>query len=109
MRCDIIAQGIIKASSELDFKIPIVVRLQGTQVENAKALIANSKMRILACDSFEEAAKMVVYLSSIVKPIKTESNESKLDTILESLSKISLQLGKLVDQNDYNVSFYAFH
>ena len=51
MRCDTIAQGIIKAAEELDLKVPIVVRLQGTRVEDAKNLIANSKMRILACDS----------------------------------------------------------
>lgn len=66
MRCDIIAQGIISAASELDLKVPIVVRLQGTQVEDAKALIAASKMRILACDHLDEAAKMVVRLSTIV-------------------------------------------
>ena len=45
---------------ELDLKIPIVVRLQGTRVDDAKALIANSKMRILACDSLQEAARMAV-------------------------------------------------
>ena len=74
MRCDVIAQGIIKAAvrfyfgisnkinfkGELDLKIPIVVRLQGTRVDDAKALIANSKMRILACDSLQEAARMAV-------------------------------------------------
>uniref|UniRef100_A0AC35ET99 Succinate--CoA ligase [ADP-forming] subunit beta, mitochondrial n=1 Tax=Panagrolaimus sp. PS1159 TaxID=55785 RepID=A0AC35ET99_9BILA len=70
MRCDIIAQGIIKAASELDLKIPIVVRLQGTRVDDAKALIASAQMRILACDSLEEAARMSVKLSNIVKLAK---------------------------------------
>ncbi|CAD5229613.1 unnamed protein product [Bursaphelenchus okinawaensis] len=79
MRCDIIAQGIIKAATELDLKIPIVVRLQGTQVEDAKALIANSKMRILACDSLDEAAKMVVKLSSIVGLAKAASVDVKFE------------------------------
>lgn len=59
MRCDVIAQGIILAAKELKLKIPIVVRLQGTQVDDAKALIASSELRILACDSLDEAAKMV--------------------------------------------------
>ena len=67
MRCDVIAQGIIAAALELKLKIPIVVRLQGTRVEDAKALIAASNLRILACDNLDEAAKMVVRLSDIVK------------------------------------------
>nr|CDJ88619.1 ATP-grasp fold and ATP-citrate lyase succinyl-CoA ligase domain containing protein [Haemonchus contortus] len=66
MRCDVIAQGIIKATKELNLKIPIVVRLQGTKVEDAKALIATSQLRILPCDNLDEAAKMVVKLSDIV-------------------------------------------
>ncbi|CAD5210528.1 unnamed protein product [Bursaphelenchus okinawaensis] len=73
MRCDVIAQGIIQATQQLDLKIPIVVRLQGTKVSDAKALIANSKLRILACDSLDEAAKMVVKLSSIVELAKEAS------------------------------------
>lgn len=59
MRCDVIAKGIIDAASTLQLRIPIVVRLQGTQVDDAKALIAASSLRILACDSLEDAAKMV--------------------------------------------------
>lgn len=39
MRCDIIAQGIIAAAKDLDLKIPLVVRLQGTKVEEAKKLV----------------------------------------------------------------------
>uniref|UniRef100_A0A914YUQ3 Succinate--CoA ligase [ADP-forming] subunit beta, mitochondrial n=1 Tax=Panagrolaimus superbus TaxID=310955 RepID=A0A914YUQ3_9BILA len=70
MRCDIIAQGIIRAASELNLKIPIIVRLQGTRVDDAKALIASAQMRILACDSLEEAARMSVKLSNIVKLAK---------------------------------------
>lgn len=59
MRCDVIAKGIIEAAATLNLRIPIVVRLQGTQVDDAKALIAASSLRILACDSLEDAAKMV--------------------------------------------------
>ncbi|CAL2050612.1 unnamed protein product [Caenorhabditis brenneri] len=66
MRCDVIAQGIIQAAKELDLKIPIVVRLQGTKVEDAKSLIATSQLRIFPCDNLNEAAKMVVKLSNIV-------------------------------------------
>lgn len=67
MRCDIIAEGIIAAARELELSIPIVVRLQGTRVDDAKALIAASGLRIIACDDLEEAAEMVVRLSNIVE------------------------------------------
>uniref|UniRef100_A0A3B4ARV4 succinate--CoA ligase (ADP-forming) n=1 Tax=Periophthalmus magnuspinnatus TaxID=409849 RepID=A0A3B4ARV4_9GOBI len=70
MRCDVIAQGIIMAVRDLDLKIPIVVRLQGTRVDDAKALIAASPLKILACDDLDEAAKMVVKLSEIVSLAK---------------------------------------
>ncbi|XP_029458734.1 succinate--CoA ligase [ADP-forming] subunit beta, mitochondrial isoform X1 [Rhinatrema bivittatum] len=66
MRCDVIAQGIIMAVKDLELKIPIVVRLQGTRVDDAKALITDSGLKILACDDLDEAAKMVVKLSEIV-------------------------------------------
>ncbi|XP_059935693.1 succinate--CoA ligase [ADP-forming] subunit beta, mitochondrial [Mesoplodon densirostris] len=66
MRCDVIAQGIVMAVKDLEIKIPIVVRLQGTRVDDAKALIADSGLKILACDDLDEAAKMVVKLSEIV-------------------------------------------
>ncbi|XP_053311509.1 succinate--CoA ligase [ADP-forming] subunit beta, mitochondrial [Spea bombifrons] len=66
MRCDVIAQGIIMAVKDLELRIPIVVRLQGTRVDDAKALITASGLKILACDDLDEAAKMVVKLSEIV-------------------------------------------
>lgn len=65
MRCDVIAQGIIQAVSTLHLNIPIVVRLQGTKVEDAKALIAASGLRILACDDLDEAAKMVSFYAIV--------------------------------------------
>ncbi|CAD5214072.1 unnamed protein product [Bursaphelenchus xylophilus] len=73
MRCDVIAQGIIQAAKQLELKIPIVVRLQGTRVGDAKALISHCNLRILPVDSLDEAAKMVVKLSSIVELAKEAS------------------------------------
>ncbi|XP_048458491.1 succinate--CoA ligase [ADP-forming] subunit beta, mitochondrial-like [Rhincodon typus] len=70
MRCDVIAKGIILAVENLDLKIPIVVRLQGSKVDDAKALIAASSLKILGCDDLDEAAKMVVKLSEIVSLAK---------------------------------------
>lgn len=66
MRCDVIAQGIIAAAQTLKLKVPIVVRLQGTRVEEAREIIDASEMRIIACDNLDEAAKMVVRLAKIV-------------------------------------------
>jgi len=79
MRCDVIAQGIILAARELKLKIPIVVRLQGTKVDDAKALIANSQLRILACDSLDEAAKMVVKLATIMTLAKQAAVDVKFE------------------------------
>ncbi|XP_076454181.1 succinate--CoA ligase [ADP-forming] subunit beta, mitochondrial-like [Babylonia areolata] len=79
MRCDIIAQGIVTAASELDMKIPIVVRLQGTRVDDAKAIIAASTMKILACDNLDEAAQMVVKLSTIVNLAREASVDVKFE------------------------------
>ncbi|CAB3399957.1 unnamed protein product [Caenorhabditis bovis] len=79
MRCDVIAQGIIQAAKELNLKIPIVVRLQGTKVEDAKALIATSQLRILPCDNLDEAAKMVVKLSNIVDLARASNVDVKFE------------------------------
>ncbi|XP_064456400.1 succinate--CoA ligase [ADP-forming] subunit beta, mitochondrial-like [Ornithodoros turicata] len=79
MRCDVIAEGIILAAETLDLKIPIVVRLQGTQVDEAKALIATSKLKILACDNLDEAAKMVVRLSTIVGLARSAAVDVKFE------------------------------
>jgi len=70
MRCDVIAEGIIIAANELDLKVPIICRLQGTNVDEAKVLIANSGMKILPCDNLDEAARLAVKLSSIVSLAK---------------------------------------
>lgn len=66
MRCDVIAQGIVNAADKLSIKVPIVVRLQGSKVEDAKAILAQSSMKILSCDNLDEAAKMATKLSEIV-------------------------------------------
>lgn len=66
IRCDIIAQGIIAAAKELNLKTPIIVRLQGQMVEEAKAIIKKSKLRILPRDDLGEAANLAVHLSKIV-------------------------------------------
>ncbi|CAO3643289.1 unnamed protein product [Cunninghamella echinulata] len=66
MRCDVIAEGIIAAAKDLDIKIPLVVRLKGTKVDEAKKLIADSGLRIFAVDDLDTAAKKAVNFSNIL-------------------------------------------
>jgi succinyl-CoA synthetase beta subunit len=66
MRCDVIAEGIIAAARELQLSTPIVVRLQGTNVEEANSMLNNSGMKIMSIDNLDEAAKIVARMSNIV-------------------------------------------
>ncbi|PGG95172.1 hypothetical protein AJ79_10211 [Helicocarpus griseus UAMH5409] len=58
--CDMIANGIIMAFRDLDMKVPVVVRLRGTNEELGQKMIADSGLPLHAFDSFEEAAKKVI-------------------------------------------------
>ena len=60
MRCDIIAEGIIAAAKEVGMKIPLIVRLAGTNFELGKKLLAESGLEITAADDLEDAAKKAV-------------------------------------------------
>ena len=60
MRCDVIAEGIIKATRELSLDIPLIVRLQGTKEAEAKALIKESGLSIQAFDGLDEGSKAAV-------------------------------------------------
>lgn len=75
MRCDVIAEGIISAAETLKLKTPIIVRLQGTRVEDAQALIHASNMRIHARDNLDDAAKLAVRISQIVSLAKAADVE----------------------------------
>merc|ERR1712045_163189 len=66
MRCDVIAEGIIAAARELNLSTPIVVRLQGTNVDEAKVMIGSSGLKILPVDNLDEAARLSCKLSKIV-------------------------------------------
>ena len=60
MRCDIIAEGVIAAASELALSVPLVVRLEGTNVEQGKEIMAASGMAIIPADNLEDAADKIV-------------------------------------------------
>jgi len=60
MRCDVIAQGIINAMETVHLPVPLVVRLEGTNVEAGKKLIAESGLAVMAADDLADAAQKVV-------------------------------------------------
>ncbi|KAF9427817.1 Succinate--CoA ligase [ADP-forming] subunit beta, mitochondrial, partial [Entomortierella beljakovae] len=66
MSCRIIAEGIIAAAKHLQLTIPLVVRLQGTEEDKAKELIAKSGLHIITADDLEDAAHKSVQLSRMV-------------------------------------------
>ncbi|MCS7184880.1 MAG: ADP-forming succinate--CoA ligase subunit beta [bacterium] len=65
MRCDIIANNLIKVIEELNINIPIVVRLQGTNYEEAKEILNKKKEKFIVIEDFTESAKKAVELSAI--------------------------------------------
>ena len=60
MRCDIIAEGVVAAASDLKIDKPLVVRLSGTNVNEGKSILANSDLEIISADNLDEAAEKIV-------------------------------------------------
>lgn len=60
MKCDVIAEGVIAAAKELNLTVPLVVRLQGTNVEKGRELLAKSGLKITPADGLTDAAQKVV-------------------------------------------------
>jgi succinyl-CoA synthetase beta subunit len=60
MRCDIIAEGVIAAARDVGLKVPLVVRLAGTNFEKGKEILANSGLEIIAANDLADAAKKIV-------------------------------------------------
>ncbi|MGE0061301.1 MAG: ADP-forming succinate--CoA ligase subunit beta [Xanthobacteraceae bacterium] len=60
MRCDVIAEGVVAAVKEVGLKVPLVVRLEGTNVELGKKIIAESKLNVTSADDLDDAAQKIV-------------------------------------------------
>src|SRR5439155_16139220 len=60
MRCDVIAQALVDASKAVSLKVPLVVRLEGTNVEQGKQILADSKLPIISAKNMADAAEKVV-------------------------------------------------
>ena len=60
MRCDVIAEGVVAAVKEVGLQVPLVVRLEGTNVEEGKAIINNSGLDVIAADDLKDGAQKIV-------------------------------------------------
>ena len=60
VRCDLIAEGIINAAKEIDLKVPVVARLQGTNVELGRKMLDESGLAITSADDLTDAAQKAV-------------------------------------------------
>jgi succinyl-CoA synthetase beta subunit len=60
MRCDVIAEGVVQAVKDVGLKVPLVVRLEGTKVQEGKAIINDSSLNVIAADDLDDAAQKIV-------------------------------------------------
>jgi succinyl-CoA synthetase beta subunit len=60
MKCDVIANGIVAAARQVKLNIPLVVRLEGTNVKQGKQILAKSGLKIVAADDLGDAARKAV-------------------------------------------------
>mmetsp|Transcript_267 Transcript_267/g.274 ORF Transcript_267/g.274 Transcript_267/m.274 type:complete len:455 (-) Transcript_267:82-1446(-) len=67
MRCDVIASGVVAAASKIGLSKPVIIRLQGTNVEQAKKVIEGSGYRMIMSDDLDDAASKAVRIAEIVK------------------------------------------
>jgi succinyl-CoA synthetase beta subunit len=67
LRCDVLAQGIVDAVKEVDVKIPVVVRLEGTNVDLGREILKNSGLKIIAAADMADGAKKAIEAAGIKK------------------------------------------
>ena len=62
MKCDIIANGVVAAAKELGLEVPLVVRLEGTNVEQGKKILNESGLNLIAAENMAQGAQKIVEL-----------------------------------------------
>jgi succinyl-CoA synthetase beta subunit len=60
MKCDVIAEGVVAAARQVSLKVPLVVRLEGTNVDLGKKILAESRLPIISAGNMADAAQKVV-------------------------------------------------
>jgi succinyl-CoA synthetase beta subunit len=64
LRCDVLAKGVVEAASKVKIKVPVVVRLDGTNVEEGRQILAQSDLKLIVADSMADAAEKVRAIAS---------------------------------------------
>ena len=60
MRCDVVAEGVVTAAKEVGVEVPVVVRLEGTNVERGREILLESGLKFRVADGMKHAAQLVV-------------------------------------------------
>jgi succinyl-CoA synthetase beta subunit len=60
MRCDVVAEGVVEAAKKIKLDVPLVVRLEGTNVDKGNQILANSGLHISSAENLDDAAKKIV-------------------------------------------------
>ena len=60
MKCDVIAEGVVAAVKQVGLQVPLVVRLEGTNVEQGKQIVRDSGLNVLPADDLDDAAQKIV-------------------------------------------------
>ena len=60
MRCDVIAEGVVQAAKDINLEVPLVIRLEGTKVDEGKAIINGSGLNVIAANDLDDAAQKIV-------------------------------------------------
>jgi succinyl-CoA synthetase beta subunit len=63
LRCDVLASGVVNAAKELRFKIPVVVRMEGTNVKQGQEILRNSGLNFTIANGMKDGAEKVVKLA----------------------------------------------
>lgn len=79
MRCDVIATGIINAAKNIGMEKPIIVRLKGTNVEEARKLIQESGLKLFVNDDLEEAADKAVSIAKVMTAAQASNLKVSID------------------------------
>ena len=77
LRCDVLAQGVIAAVKELGVPVPIVIRMEGTNVEEGKRLLRESGMNFTTADAMDEAAAKVVQAGGLANAVHHEDTKTR--------------------------------
>ena len=67
MRCDVVAEGVLDAAREINISVPLVVRLEGTNVEEGKRIIEESELEVISGSDLDDAAQKITKAISEVK------------------------------------------